>query len=144
MNLFSCTGNVGRDAQVRNAGNSTVCSFAVGVSSGWGDNKSTLWLDCSIWGKQAEGQLPQYLTKGAKVALTGELGEREYTANDGTQKKVLTMRVNTIDLIGSREAQAAPPPPPKPVQNQQAAMPNHTIDDDIPFTSFLKGKEYLV
>lgn len=131
MNLFSCTGNIGRDAQVRNAGSSTVCGFAVGVSSGWGDNKQTLWLDCSIWGKQAEGQLPQYLTKGAKVALTGELGEREYTANDGTQKKVLTMRVNTVDLIGSREAQAAPPPPPKPKPQQPVF--DDEIDSDIPF-----------
>jgi single-strand DNA-binding protein len=131
MNCFNATGNLGRDAQVRQAGQSTVCSFALGISSGWGDNKQTVWLDCSIWGKQAQGQLPQYLTKGAKVAVTGELGQREYQAQDGTMKTVLTLRVNGIDLIGGNQGQQ-PAPRPAPVQQpQQQPKQDFDFDDDI-------------
>ena len=150
MNCFNATGNLGRDAQVRQAGQSTVCSFPVGVTSGWGDNKQTLWLDCSIWGKQAEGQLPQHLTKGAKVAVTGELGQREYQAQDGTMKTVLTLRVNSIDLIGGNQGQQQAPRPapvqqPQQPQNQQASTPQTMeFEDDIPFTKFLKNNEYLI
>ena len=137
MNLLAMTGNLGRDAEVRQAGSSTVCSFAVALSSGWGDKKTTTWINCSVWGRQAEGTLPTYLKKGQQVALTGELSTREYQAKDGTMKTSLELRVGTIDLIGKRDDGAA--------QGQQQAAAQHSaptvhsnpavdnFDDDVPF-----------
>lgn len=126
MNVLCVTGNLGRDAEVRQAGNSTVCSFSVAMASGYGDKKQTVWLDCSLWGRQAEGSLPSYLTKGQQVALTGELSTREHEG-----KTYLQLRVSTIDLIGKREdapaqpAATAPQPAPAPMDD--------SFDDDIPF-----------
>lgn len=137
MNLLAMTGNLGRDAEVRQAGGSSVCSFAVALSSGWGDKKTTTWLNCALWGKQAEGTLPTYLKKGQQVALTGELSTREYHAKDGTMKTSLELRVGTIDLIGKRDDGAA--------QGQQQTAAQHSapatnsnpaadnFEDDIPF-----------
>ena len=138
MNLLAMTGNLGRDAEVRQAGSSTVCSFAVALSSGWGDKKTTTWINCSVWGKQAEGQLPTYLKKGQQVALTGELSTREYQAKDGTMKTSLELRVGTIDLIGKREESSAPAQQQRPAQqqSQQAAPTSYNEFDedlDIPF-----------
>lgn len=136
MNLLAMTGNLGCDAEVRQAGSSTVCSFSVALSSGWGDKKTTAWMNCSLWGKQAEGSLPTYLKKGQQVALTGELSTREYQAKDGTMKKSLELRVGTIDLIGKRDdnsgGQASQP---AAQQQSQQAPHNHAFDDDqsIPF-----------
>lgn len=98
MNVLSLTGNLGRDAEVRNAGSSTVCSFSVAMTAGYGDKKQTIWVDCSIWGKQAEGSLPSYLKKGQQVAVSGELSTREHEG-----KTYLQLRVASIDLIGKRE-----------------------------------------
>lgn len=138
MNLLAMTGNLGRDAEVRQAGSSTVCSFAVALSAGWGDKKTTTWLNCSVWGRQAEGTLPTYLKKGQQVALSGELSTREYQAKDGTMKTSLELRVGTIDLIGKRDDGAAQG------QHQQAAAQRSaattqsnpvadSFDGDVPF-----------
>ena len=135
MNILCLTGNLGRDAEVRQAGGSSVCSFAVALSSGWGDKKTTTWINCSIWGRQAEGTLPTYLKKGQQVALSGELSTREYQAKDGTMKTSLELRVGTIDLIGKRDESSVTAQPQRPAQqqSQQAAPPDHnTFDDDIP------------
>lgn len=86
-------GNLGKDAEVRQAGSSTVCGFGVAAKVGFGDKAKTIWIDCSIWGKRAESQLPQYLKKGTKVTVIGEMNEREYNG-----KTYLTCDVHTIDL----------------------------------------------
>lgn len=131
MNIFSFTGNLGRDAEVRQAGNSSVCGFSVAVKSGFGDKAQSIWIDCSLWGKQAESKLPEYLLKGQQVAISGELGTREH---DG--KTYLTCRVNSIDLVGKKgDGDSAPrqQQAPKPATQQKPAPDYDSFDDDIPF-----------
>ena len=126
MNVCSFTGNLGRDCRVGNAGSTAVCNFAVAVKSGFGDKEQTLWLDCALWGKPAEGALPQYLVKGAQVAVSGELGTREHEG-----KTYLTLRVGSISLVGGKrdDAPAKAAPQVQPGGNHSFA----NFDDDIPF-----------
>ena len=147
MNVLCLTGNLGRDAEVRQAGSSSVCGFSVAMTSGYGDKKQTVWIDCSLWGKQAEGQLPSYLKKGQQVAVSGELSTREHEG-----RTYLQLRVNTIDLIGKRDEgeQAAPQQrQAAPVQHQapaQAAGAEYaSFDDDIPFgyIGLQEGRNFL-
>ena len=130
MNVLSLTGNLGRDAEVRNAGGSTVCGFSVAMTAGYGDKKQTIWVDCSIWGKQAEGALPSYLKKGQQVAVSGE---RSTSEHEGTT--YLQLRVSSIDLIGKREDHGAAPgaAPRQQSAPAQQASPTTDIEDDIPF-----------
>lgn len=142
MNILCLTGNLGRDAEVRQAGGSSVCGFSVAMTSGYGDKKQTVWISCSVWGKQAEGQLPSYLKKGQQVAVSGELSAREYEG-----KTYLELRVNTVDLIGKREESSAPVQQQRPAQqqSQQAAPPDYnTFDDDIPFNTAYSGRKALL
>ena len=78
MNVLTVMGNLGRDANVRQAGGTTVANFSIAVKSGYGDNEQTVWVDCSLWGRQAESRLVEYLTKGQQVVVSGEMGTREY------------------------------------------------------------------
>ena len=138
MNNCSFTGNLGKDCRVNQTANSTVCGFNLAVKSGYGDNAQTIWIDCSIWGKQAESRLPEYLLKGQQVAVSGELGQREYEG-----KNYLTLRVNSIDLIGGKSEESNQPvsnsnqQAPKaarqatPVNNNQPS--DIVFEDDIPF-----------
>jgi single-strand DNA-binding protein len=148
MNILSATGNLGSDCKVNQVGQSTVCNFSVAMKSGFGDKAQTIWLDCALWGKQAESQLPTYLLKGQSVGVSGELGSREHEG-----KTYLTLRVNSIDLLGGKsEGQQQEPAPPEPQQqnqqkpqggsvtpgqgaNQPGQMqePDFDFDDDIPF-----------
>lgn len=112
MNVFTASGNIGRDAEVRQAGGTSVAGFSLAIKSGIGDKAQTIWLDCSIWGKQAESGLIQYLKKGQFVVVSGELGTREH---DG--KTYITLRVSTVTLGGKSEQSAQ-----QPRQAQQSAQ----------------------
>jgi len=100
MNVLVVSGNIGRDAEVRNAGGTSVAGFSLAVKSGYGDKAQTVWVDCSLWGKQAESGLVQYLKKGQFVVVTGELGTREHEG-----KTYVTLRVNNVTLGGKQDAQ---------------------------------------
>jgi single-strand DNA-binding protein len=131
MNIFSFTGNLGKDCRVGKAGNSTVCNFTVAVKSGFGNNEQTLWIDCALWGKQAESKLPEYLLKGQKVAVSGELGQREHEG-----KMYLTCNVNSIDLTGDKGGTQAPQSAPAQQPQQKPAPqkePDFDFNDSIPF-----------
>ncbi len=144
-NVFSFTGTVGRDAEVRaTPSGQTVLNVTVANNVGFGDRQQTLWVRVALWGKRAEGQLQNYLKKGQQVFVSGELTQREYQANDGTTRTSLELNANVIDLVGKRNdqgmgqqapqqnyQQAAPAPAP-------AAQPSNgpaTLDDfdDVPF-----------
>lgn len=130
MNLFAATGNLGKDCRKGEAGGTAVLNFSIGVKSGFGDKEQTLWVDCALWGKQAESKLADYLVKGQKVAVTGELGQREHEG-----KNYLTLRVASIDLCGGKSeggSQAAPQQS-KPAPSQQGTNGPDAFDDDIPF-----------
>jgi len=125
MNNFNFTGNIGKDCSVRQAGSSTVCVFPVAVTTGYGDKEKTMWTVCEVWGKCAEGGLPQYLVKGQKVVISGELSLDEYE-KDGEKRHTLKVNVNSLDLLGDKKESA-------PQATPSAPKSNDDPDDDIPF-----------
>lgn len=121
MNSCVFVGRIGRDAETRQVGDTTVTSFSLASDVGYGDKKQTLWLDCSIWGNRGQ-TLETALVKGSEITVVGELSEREYNNKDGELKKSLSMRVNSNSY-------------PKGKQTEADAAPRQTaaVDDDIPF-----------
>lgn len=140
-NVFSFTGTVGRDAEVKSTpSGQTVLNVTVANNIGFGERQQTLWVRVALWGKRAEGQLGQYLKKGQQVFVSGELSMREYQAADGSAKSSLELNANVIDLVGKRNDQSAVAAPqnyaPSPAQANYA-QDNFAaaFDDDIPFNS---------
>jgi single-strand DNA-binding protein len=132
MNVLTFTGNIGRDCEVRKAGTSTVATFPVAITSGYGERKKTTWVRCSLWGKRAEGGLIKWLIKGQAVAVSGEMSLNEYQAKDGTTKSNVELNVSEVDLIGGAPGTAQPIPQPTPQPaHQPAAQPIHL--EDLPF-----------
>lgn len=135
MNVFSFTGNLGQDCKVNQVNGTSVCNFSVAVKAGYGDREQTLWIGVALWGQRAEGRLPEFLTKGQQVAVSGELSTREHEG-----KTYLECRANDVTLIGKRDQGGSapdqkeqPPEPPQTTQAQPAASDNFGDDDDIPF-----------
>ena len=125
-NVFSFTGTVGRDAEVRYAPSGVaVLNVTVANNIGFGDKQQTLWIRVVLFGKRAEGQLQNYLKKGQQVFVSGELTQNEYKANDGTTKTSLELNANIIDLVGGRKENAS--------ARQAAPKADVASDDDIPF-----------
>lgn len=98
MKQITVAGGITRDAVTRTtqAGDS-VTGWSVAVDERNGKDKRTLYFDCSLWGKRGEA-LAQYLTKGSRVAVSGDLSTREH---DG--KTYLTIRADQVTLLGGGE-----------------------------------------
>ena len=107
MNSITITGNLGKDAEMRALNDGTpVLSFS--VADNQGKDKSSIWWNCSLFGKRAES-LHQYLTKGQQVTVIGNVSEREFTDKEGNKRKSMDVRVNDIALQGGkREEREAP------------------------------------
>ncbi len=149
MNVYNFTGRLARDCEQRfTQGGMAICSFSVAVDYGFGDKKGTNWLRCSLFGKRAEGGLPQYLKKGAQVAISGELRISEYDDKDGNKRTSVDVSVDKLDLIGGRGdsgGQTGGYQQGGGQQQQQAPSRNNDpfadqpdfnsvpVDDDIPF-----------
>ena len=128
MNIWTFTGNLGRDADVRySAKGDVIAGFSVGVRSGYGEKASTSWANCALFGKQAEALSP-YLKKGQQVAVSGELTLRQYEGKNGAGQS-LDVRVTSIDLIGKRDLSEAKEPAKANGYQPGADEP----DEDIPF-----------
>jgi single-strand DNA-binding protein len=133
-NVFSFTGAIGRDAEVRSTANGqTVLSFTVANNIGFGDRQKTLWIRVTLWGKRAEGSLQNYLKKGQQIFVSGELSQNEYQAQDGTNRSSLELNANIIDLIGKRNEQNAPTQQQSAQQTQQQGFGVNDSYDDVPF-----------
>lgn len=91
-------GNLGKDSEVRQAGNTTVCSFSVASTTKVKGEDATTWVRCSLFGQRGE-KLSEYLTKGKPVCVSGGLTTREYEG-----KTYLEMRVDDVKLMGSKES----------------------------------------
>lgn len=97
MKSITIAGNIGKDAETRRTQNGdAVTSWTVAVEDRQGQTKTTIWFDCSLWGKRGESLAP-YLTKGGKVAVSGEMSTREHNG-----KTYITVRAEQVTLLGGK------------------------------------------
>ena len=104
MAINNCvfSGNIGKDCEVKFTKNGkAIASFSLPVKSGWGENETTSWINCKLFGKRAEGKLPQHLLKGTKVTVSGALQVDEWEGQDGQKNKMVTLLVNDVDFGGT-------------------------------------------
>ena len=67
------SGRVGQDAEVKNVGDNTVCSFSVAHTEkvyGATPSEKTIWVTCSIWGERGV-KLAPHIVKGTFVVVEG-------------------------------------------------------------------------
>lgn len=111
-------GNLTRDAEVRQVGQSTVASFGVATGRKFKKQDGTLgeeteFHDVELWNNNG---VYQYLTKGASVLVQGEIKTDKWTDQNGQQRERKKIRANLIQLCGSRQQQAPAQPAYPPAQ----------------------------
>lgn len=131
MKTITIAGGITRDAVNRTTQDGdNVTSFSVAVSEGFGDKKRSLYFDCTLWGKRGSG-LAQYLTKGTRVAVSGDLSTREHNG-----KTYLTVRASEVTLLGGGEKRDHVNMPPG-YEGTAAAEADRgrgpSFEDEIPF-----------
>ena len=70
--FITITARLARPPEVRetNSG-TTICNLTLPNDTGWGDNKTTTWWTCTLFGKRAEAAA-KHLDKGQWVTVNGE------------------------------------------------------------------------
>ncbi len=94
-------GHLGRDPEVRQAGENQVCSASIAITDKVKGEEVTSWYDLNIWNKQAE-TFAKYLHKGDAVMVQGKPRIETYTGKDGTQKTKVSVRVSEFTMLGKR------------------------------------------
>ena len=126
MNKAFIIGNLTRDPELKTTpqGNA-VCTFTVAVSRRY-KREETDFIPVVAWRKTAE-HCVQYLGKGLKVAVSGEIQTRSYEAKDGTKRYVTEIIADEVEFL-SRRGDAAEP-------DMQEPLPDfgNMPDDDLPF-----------
>ena len=148
LNNLSILGRVTKPLELRYLQNGTaVLNFDIANSIKVKDNEVTTFLRCVCYGRSAE-VINQFVGKGDRVLLQGELRQNSYQDSSGATKSYHFLQVNSFDFIESRnkeqtqQAQQAPQAPQMPTtqqtkeQKQRADFVKNIIeinDDEIPF-----------
>lgn len=74
-----------------------ICGFDIASDNGFGDNKKTMFFQCSVWGKMGASCI-QHLTKGQSVTIVGELSVEEYNRRDGSNGVALKINVKQVNF----------------------------------------------
>ena len=83
INKAILMGRLTRDPELRHTGSGTpVCSFSVAIDNGYGDNRSTDFINCVAWNKTAEF-VDKYFTKGRMIIVIGRIQTRTWEGQDG-------------------------------------------------------------
>ena len=133
------SGNLGADAELRNANGAQFISFRVAHSDRWTDRNSgevhdnTTWVSCTLNGDG--GNLRPYLKQGTKVFVYGDVSTRIYVSpKDGKQYAGIDCRVRQLELCGGN--QVAPQYTAEGVTQFLKMCPaedRKAITDNIPF-----------
>lgn len=127
-------GRLGQDPQTKQAGNSSMVTFSVGVrtSQKSKDGYISNWYDCTVWGQTGE-RVMQYCKKGSQVVVIGDLALADYQAKDGSTKYSLRVNANSVDFVGGGTGSGATATS-APAKQTAARAPQQEEDDsDLPF-----------
>ena len=101
VNKVILVGNLGKDPVVRAMGSGErVASFSLATSETWRDKNSgerkekTEWHNISIFNENIVKVVENYIKKGSKVYIEGQLQSRKYTDNQGVEKYMTEVVVN--------------------------------------------------
>jgi single-strand DNA-binding protein len=93
VNKVILVGNLGKDPEARRmTSGELMVNLSIATSETWRDKTSgerkekTEWHRVVIWNENLAKVAEQYLRKGAKVYLEGQLSTRKYTDKDGVEK----------------------------------------------------------
>lgn len=92
LNKVMLIGNVGRDPEIRSTqSGDKIAQLSIATSETWKDRSGerqerTEWHRVVVFNERAVGFIEQYVAKGAKLYVEGQLQTRKWTDNKGTER----------------------------------------------------------
>ena len=139
INKTLILGRVGKDPEVRMAGQNKVATFSVATGGKYKTKEGrevddTAWHNIVAWRSSAD-IVEKYIKKGSQVFIEGHLSYRKYSDKDGVERNITDIVVDKIELLGGK-AESSPALQkfdPHSVQTTPMPGPGEDEDDDMPF-----------
>lgn len=139
VNKVILVGNVGKDPEVRRTQDGkAIVNLSIATSESWRDKNSgerkekTEWHRVVIFNEQLAKIAEQYVQKGSKLYVEGQLQTRKWTDKDGNDKYstevVLQGFGATMTLLDSRQKSDDEPAP-----TGKRKPAKELMDDEIPY-----------
>ena len=103
--IFEILGNVGRDPEQETWNDVSRCRINIAHTKKWKNNagekhEQTYWFSVTAWRGSAD-ILSQYVKKGDRLLVKGELTNREIETDNGGKHWVTNFTVTDFSLLGS-------------------------------------------
>ena len=144
LNKVMLIGNLGNDPEVRSTQDGrSLCTFSIATTESWKDKNSgerrdkTEWHRIVIFNEGLVRIAEQYLKKGSKVFLEGQLQTRKWEDKDGIEKyttEVVLQGFNsTFKMLDNRNSGSVDNNFSQDNAISDSSNFDSEIDDDIPF-----------
>jgi len=140
MNKALISGRLGQDPELKHTpSGASVCNFSVATTKTWKDKQGTKqekteWHRIVAWSKQAE-LCAQYLKKGSKVLIDGEISTRSWEDKQGNKRyttEIVCSQIEFMESPGTTQDQG-PAQSPAPAKEYTPQTDVNFASDDIPF-----------
>ena len=142
MQKIQVIGRIGKDAEVKDFGNSQVINFSVAVSEKYTNKQTgeittnTTWFECAKWGNNTS--IAQYIKKGGQIFIEGKINNRAWVDQSGTPQVTNGINVFEIELLGSKDDNQSPP---STQQRSPSTAPVFPPVNEQPFQPISSGEE---
>lgn len=104
QNVIFMNGNLGKDPEIRVAGEHKIITFSLAERAG---KDKTVWHDCQAWNATGEN-IAKFFKKGDKIIIQGALEYSEYE-KDGNKIKRAVINVRAFDFAGGAKKEEPTP-----------------------------------
>lgn len=139
INKVILVGNIGQDPVTKVVNNNNqVTQLSIATTKNWKDantgerKQDTQWHNLVLWNGLSK-IADQYLKKGAKIYVEGELTHRKYEDKNQITRTITEVVVKELKMLGDVQHSNTPP---APAASQPSIAPNTNFeeeDDDLPF-----------
>lgn len=102
VNKVILVGNVGKDPEIRMAGDKKVANFSFATSEKYKNETTTEWHNVVIWDKLAE-IVEKYVKKGSQLYLEGRIKTRSWEDKNGSKRYTTEVVMDTMKMLGGNK-----------------------------------------
>ena len=149
VNKVILVGNVGQDPEIKNMQDGKeIATFSIATSESWKDKNSgekrdkTEWHRIVVFSQGLVGIIKNYVKKGTKLYIEGQLQTRKWSDSNGVEKYTtevaLTQFNSTLQILDNKAGGSSAGAPSGYENSDNSSRKNSNVaveetDDEIPF-----------
>ncbi len=144
LNKVLLIGHLGKDPEIRSMQNGNrVANFSLATSESWKDRESgarkdrTTWHKIVVFDEHLVKLAENYLKKGSRIYLEGQIQERKWTDQSGQDKYTTEVVLNrfrgTLTMLDGKQEDNTPKQEAPPGYTKPEPSRPQDLDDEVPF-----------